>query len=49
MCGSIYFFGFVFMVIQQCHPPTHPIGADAPLGGGLILLQQMHPRGGDVW
>jgi hypothetical protein len=29
-------------------PPSHPVGADAPLGGGLTLLQQAHPYGGDV-
>jgi hypothetical protein len=33
---------------QRHSLPSHPVGADAPLGGGPILLQQAHPRSWDV-
>jgi hypothetical protein len=36
------------LVSQRGHLPTHPVDADASLGGRLILLQHAHPRGGGV-
>jgi hypothetical protein len=48
MCASFIFFSFILVVMQWHTPPGHPVGADAPLGGGMTLVQQAHPRSGDV-
>jgi hypothetical protein len=49
MCASLIFSSLILVVMQRHNPPSHPVGADAPLGGGLTLLQQAHPYNGDVW
>jgi hypothetical protein len=34
--------------MQRHSSTSHPVGTDAPLGGGLIQLQLAHPRNRDV-
>jgi hypothetical protein len=48
MCATFIIFSFILVVMQRHTPTSHPVGADAPLGGGLTLLQQAHPRSKDV-
>jgi hypothetical protein len=48
MCASLIFSSLILVVMQRHTLPSNPVNADAPLGGELILLQQAHPRSGDV-